>query len=94
MDHQEIEKISSENELYKKIICNELPISEGEVVEAVRRGARTIKSVFNRLGLAWDPIIQSECAIRVAKILAKETKRNLNEITFEGNLTEIGVDLL
>jgi len=94
MDYHEIEEKTSENRLYKRVICSEVPISEGEVVEAIKRGARTIKSVFNRLGLAWDPIIQSECAIKVAEIIARETGRNLNEITFEGKSTEIGVDPL
>ena len=84
-----LESLVEEDKRYANIICKCGMVSEGEVVEAVKRGATTIRSVFNRLGLSWSHCKESDCMYEIAKIIARELNIAMEDITFEGEGTEI-----
>ncbi|MGQ4892157.1 MAG: FAD-dependent oxidoreductase [Candidatus Njordarchaeia archaeon] len=89
MEILKIEELVKKDKKYSNIVCTCGMITEGEVVEAIKRGASTIKSVFNRLGLSWSHCKESVCVYKIAKILARELGADIRQVTFEGEGTEI-----
>lgn len=55
-----------------EIICQCGSVTKGRVLEAIRRGARTVEAVKRRIGTGMGPCQGSRCGWRIAKIL-KET---------------------
>lgn len=76
---------------YGKIICKCRMVSEAEVVEAVRRGARTLDGVKYRTGAMTGDCQGSFCRIRIGMILARELGIPLWEVTLQGGGTEYGL---
>ena len=61
---------------YYEIVCRCEHITRGEILEAIRRGARTVEGVKRRLGTGMGRCQGSRCAWEIAKLLI-ETGANL-----------------
>lgn len=76
----------AENPLYGRIICRCETITEAEVVEAVRRGAKTLDGVKRRTRAGMGRCQGGFCGPRVMEIIARETGVKMEELTkFGGN---------
>ena len=84
--------VSERNELirrepaYGQIICRCESVSEGEILDAIRRplGATTLDGVKRRVRAGMGRCQAGFCSPRVMEILARELHRDLSEITKKG----------
>ncbi len=65
------------------IICTCEMISEAEIKEAIKRGAKSVDAIKRRTRAGMGVCQQSYCELRIAKILSKELNKPLNEIVKE-----------
>ena len=67
---------------YGKIICGCENVTEGEIVDAIRRplGARTVEGVKRRTGAAFGNCQGAHCLNKIVSILARETNKEMTEI--------------
>jgi glycerol-3-phosphate dehydrogenase len=72
LSNEEKAEVVSENPLYGHIICRCETVSEGEIVEAIRRGATTIDGVKFRTRAGMGRCQGGFCGPRVLKILSRE----------------------
>ncbi len=89
MDVKEMESVIQNDKRYSNVICSDCLLTEGEVVEAIQRGARTIISVLNRVGLHWSSCFGGNCIYEIAKILSRELNIPLNMVSYSGHGTEL-----
>ena len=76
----------AENRLYGRIICRCETITEAEIVEAVRRGARTVDGVKRRTRAGMGRCQGGFCSPRVMEIISREAGIPMEELTkFGGN---------
>lgn len=82
MSDEERNKIIKTDNRYGKILCSCASVSEGEVVECIRRplGARTMDGIKRRTGAMASSCGGSRCMIEIASILARETNKNITEV--------------
>ncbi|MBR6322650.1 MAG: NAD(P)/FAD-dependent oxidoreductase [Lachnospiraceae bacterium] len=71
---------------YGQIICRCESVSEGEILDAIRRplGATTLDGVKRRVRAGMGRCQAGFCSPRVMEILARELKKDLSEITKRG----------
>lgn len=74
----------AKNPLYGRIVCRCAQISEGEVVDAIRRGASTIDGVKRRCGTGMGRCQGGFCSTRIMEIIARERGIPLSEISKDG----------
>jgi glycerol-3-phosphate dehydrogenase len=74
---------------YGHIICRCEEVSEGEIVEAIRRGARTVDGVKFRTRAGMGRCQGSFCGSRVVEILSRELDIPMTQITQNGGLSRI-----
>ena len=72
------------NPLYGRIICRCAHISEGEIVDAIRRGASTLDAVKRRAGSGMGRCQGGFCSTRIMEILSRELNKPLSEIMKDG----------
>ncbi len=65
---------------YGHIICRCELVTEGEIVEAIKRGAKTVEGVKFRTSAGFGRCQMGFCGPRIVEILARELKLPLNEI--------------
>ncbi|MCT8978725.1 FAD-dependent oxidoreductase [Clostridium sp. CX1] len=67
---------------YGKVICYCQKVTEGEIVDSIRRplGARTLEAIRRRTGVTFGRCNGSQCLHKIAAILARETDKKLTEI--------------
>lgn len=70
--HAERAALVASDGRYGNIVCRCETVSEAEIVEAVRRGARTVDGVKKRLGVGMGRCQGGFCESRVVGILARE----------------------
>lgn len=75
---------AEENPLYGRIICRCAGISEGEIVDAIHRGATTLDAVKRRAGTGMGRCQGGFCSTRIMEILARELNKTLSEIMKDG----------
>ncbi|EHI96976.1 FAD dependent oxidoreductase [Clostridium sp. DL-VIII] len=82
MSKEQRNKIISVDSRYGNIVCNCNNISEGEIVDAIRRplGARTVEGVKRRTGIGVGSCNGSYCNMRIIKILAREMDKSILSI--------------
>lgn len=71
----------AENRLYGRIICRCETITEAEIVEAVRRGARTLDGVKRRTRAGMGRCQGGFCSPRVMEIISREAGIPMEELT-------------
>jgi len=82
MTKDQINRIISLDKRYGNIICNCNNISEGEIIDSIRRplGARTVEGVKRRTGIGLGNCNGSSCNIKIIKILAREMNKSVLSI--------------
>jgi glycerol-3-phosphate dehydrogenase len=86
MTNEERKNIIARNPRYGKIICRCETVTEGEIVDAIRRplGARSVDGVKKRTRAGMGRCQGGFCAPRVVEILARELKISPQEVTKSG----------
>ncbi len=76
-------KLIRENPAYGRIICRCETITEGEILDAIRRplGARNLDGLKRRVRTGAGRCQGGFCTPRVAEILARELKISVNQVT-------------
>jgi glycerol-3-phosphate dehydrogenase len=69
---------------YGHMVCRCESVTEGEIIEAIRRGARTMGGIKFRTRAGMGRCQGGFCRIRVLKILSRELGVSVKEITSKG----------
>jgi len=82
MSDEERKNIIKVDKNYGKIICACEKVTEGEIVDAIRRplGARTVEGVRRRTGAAFGNCQGALCLNKIVSILARETNKKMTDI--------------
>ncbi|OAA91428.1 L-2-hydroxyglutarate oxidase LhgO [Clostridium ljungdahlii] len=91
MTNEERKRMIASNPKYGKIICRCETVTEGEILDAIRRplGARTLDAVKRRTRSGMGRCQSGFCLPRVVEILARELKISPQEVTKFGNHSNI-----
>src|SRR6056297_1625085 len=88
-DPQVWEEMVKKDERYGKVVCVCNKITEAQIVEAIRRGARTIDGVKFRTRASFGRCQGGFCLARIAELLARELDKPLNEIKYRTGNTKL-----
>ena len=82
MSKEERNEIIKLDSRYGNIICSCNCISEGEIVDCIRRplGARTVEGVKRRTGIGLGSCNGAYCNMKIIKILAREMDKDVLSI--------------
>ncbi|MDD3223869.1 MAG: FAD-dependent oxidoreductase [Clostridium sp.] len=82
MSDKERNKVIKTDNKYGRIICSCAEVTEGEIVECIRRplGARTMDGIKKRTGAMSSSCGGSRCMMKIAAILARETNKSITEV--------------
>lgn len=82
LNRDEINEIINLDKRYGNIICACNKVSEGEIVDCIRRplGARTVEGVKKRTGAGYGNCHGSYCIRKIVNILAREMDKNPTDI--------------
>jgi len=88
---EERKRIIKLDKKYGKIICGCQKVTEGEIVDAIRRplGARTVEGVKRRTGAAFGSCQGAHCLDKIVSILARETNKKMTEIVKDSKNSNI-----
>lgn len=88
---EEKKKLIEVDKRYGKIVCVCQQVTEGEMVDAIRRplGARTVEGLKRRCGVTLGSCEGSYCMNKIVSILARETNRNTYEIVKDSKNSQI-----
>lgn len=86
---EERKKLIAQDPRYGHIVCRCEEVSEGEIVEAIRRGARTVTGVKYRTRAGMGRCQRGFCGPRVLEILARELDIPMTEVTQKGGLSPV-----
>lgn len=89
MSINEREKLIKKDPSYAQIVCRCETVTEGQVLEAIRRGARTISAVKMMTRAGAGRCQGGFCCPRVAEILSRELNIPLDEITRHGGNSKL-----
>ena len=91
MNRNEINEVIKLDKRYGKIICMCNNVSEGEIVDSIRRplGARTVKGVKRRTGAGFGNCHGSYCNVRLIQILAGELDKKITDIVDDSKNSNI-----
>jgi glycerol-3-phosphate dehydrogenase len=80
LSQEEKDELIKKDERYGHIICRCETITEGEIVEAIKRGARTLDGIKYRTRAGMGRCQGGFCTPRVMKILARELNIAITEV--------------
>jgi glycerol-3-phosphate dehydrogenase len=83
LSEEQLKEKIKEDPAWGNIVCTCEMISEAEIKEAIKKGARSIDAIKRRTRAGMGVCQQSYCELRIAKILSKELNKPLNEIVKE-----------
>ncbi len=89
LDMAERKKLAEKDNSYAQIVCRCETVTEGQVLEAIRRGARTITAVKMMTRAGTGRCQGGFCCPRVAEILSRELNIPLDEITRHGGESKL-----
>ncbi|MBC2400159.1 NAD(P)/FAD-dependent oxidoreductase [Clostridium tetanomorphum] len=91
LSNKERNKIIKMNKKYGKMVCICQKVTEGEIVDAIRRplGARTVEGIKRRTGVIFGNCKGAECLSKIASILARETNKKLDDIVKDSKNSKI-----
>ena len=81
---QEKENLIKKDSKYGHVVCRCETVTEGEIVEAIRRGARTLDGVKYRTRAGMGRCQAGFCTPRVLEILSRELNIPVTDITKKG----------
>ncbi len=93
MNMEEINEVIKVNKDYGRIVCSCGHVSEGEIVDAIRRplGARTLEGIRRRTGAMAGNCGGSGCMLNIARILSRETGKGMLDIVKDSKNSRIVV---
>lgn len=93
LDNEQRNKLISFDNRYGNIICICNQVTEGEIVEAIRRplGARTVDGVKKRTGAGIGSCYGTYCSREIINILAREIGKSPTEIVEDSKESKIWV---
>ena len=86
---EERRRLIASDPLYGNIVCRCEEVSEGEIVEAIRRGAATLDGVKRRVRAGMGRCQSGFCMPRVMEILSRETGIPMEDICRNGEGSEV-----
>ena len=91
LSNEERKQIIKMDKKYGKIICPCKLVTEGEIVDSIRRplGARTIEGIKRRTGATLGSCQGSECLNKIVSILARETNKKYTDIVKDSKNSNI-----
>ncbi|MFQ5999221.1 MAG: FAD-dependent oxidoreductase [Candidatus Bathyarchaeia archaeon] len=89
LSNKEREELIARDPRYGHVVCRCEHVTEGEVVEAIRRGATTVDGIKFRTRAGMGRCQAGFCGPRVVKILARELKTSPTEVTKKGSGSNI-----
>ena len=91
MDRNEINEVIKLDKRYGKIVCMCNNVSEGEIVDSIRRplGARTVKGVKRRTGAGFGNCHGAYCNEKIIQILSRELDRKITDIVDDSKNSNI-----
>ena len=93
MSDSEREEIIAKNPLYGKIVCRCENVTEGEIVDSIRRtlGATDLDGVKRRTRAGMGRCQMGFCTPRIMEILSRELNKDMTEITKYGKGSRVVV---
>ncbi len=88
-DPQIWEQMIKKDDRYGKVVCVCNKITEAQIIQAIRRGAKTIDGIKFRTRASFGRCQGGFCLPRIAEILARELDTPLNEIKFRSGDTQL-----
>ncbi len=87
------EKLIEQNPLYGKIVCRCEVVTEGEIVDSIRRplGAKDLDGVKRRVRAGMGRCQAGFCTARIMEILARETNCDMQDVTKCGGASNVVV---
>jgi glycerol-3-phosphate dehydrogenase len=82
-------KLIAQDSRYGHVVCRCEEVSEGEIVEAIRRGARTVAGIKYRTRAGMGRCQAGFCGPRVVEILARELDIPMTEVKQKGALSRV-----
>lgn len=89
MTNDERDAAIAQNPLYGRVICRCETITEAEIVEAVRRGARSLDAVKRRTRAGMGRCQGGFCSPRVMEIISRESGLPMAEVTKFGGESKL-----
>lgn len=89
LSNEERSKLIAQDSRYGHVVCRCETVTEGEIVEAIRRGATTVDGVKFRTRAGMGRCQGGFCGSRVVKILARELNIKPTEVTKNGGNSRI-----
>jgi len=89
LSEEERKRLIAQDPRYGRIICRCEEVSEGEIVEAIRRGARTVAGVKYRTRAGMGRCQRGFCGPRVLEILSRELDIPMTAVTQMGGLSRV-----
>jgi glycerol-3-phosphate dehydrogenase len=86
---EEKNKLIAQDPRYGHIVCRCEEVTEGEIVEAIRRGANTVQTIQFSTRAGMGRCQRDYCGMHVVEILARELGIPKNKVTFKGPGSEI-----
>jgi len=86
---EERKKLAEKDPAYAQIVCRCETVTEGQVLEAIRRGAKTVTAVKMMTRAGTGRCQGGFCCPRVAEILSRELNIPLDEITRHGGESKL-----
>jgi bacterioferritin-associated ferredoxin len=91
LSNEERNQLIQLDKRYGKVVCLCQLITEGEIIEAIRRplGARTVEGIKRRTGATLGSCQGSYCLNKIVSILARETNKKITDIVKDSKNSRI-----
>lgn len=84
LSDSEKENLIAKDKRYGRVVCKCETVTEGEIVEAIRRGATTLQGVMFRTRSGMGRCQRNWCGPKILEILARESGKPKECVTFKG----------
>ena len=91
MSLEEWKELVEKDERFGNVVCVCNRVTEGEIVEAIRRGAKTLDSIKFRTEAMFGPCQGGRCIVKIAKIISRETGIPFEEVIFNAKGSNLAV---
>ncbi len=88
-DKERQKELITQDKKYANIVCRCEHVTEAEIIESIRRGARTVDAVKFRVSTGMGRCHGGFCLPRVVDILSRELGKDYSEITKSGAGSQI-----